>query len=72
MAETLRDMRAMLGPELKAVTGDAKGIDEVSWTKGYPTPPIPNPNPDPPKATLPRPFLTPTLTHQRLPYPAHS
>ena len=28
-AETLRDMRAMLGPELKAVTGDAKGIDEV-------------------------------------------
>eukprot|EP00964_Phaeocystis_antarctica_P118240 scaffold82039_cov42-Phaeocystis_antarctica.AAC.1 len=28
-AEMLRDMRAMLGPELKAVTGDAKGIDEV-------------------------------------------
>ena len=29
VAEMLRDMRAMLGPELKAVTGDAKGIDEV-------------------------------------------
>ena len=28
-AEMLRDMRAMLGPELKAVTGDAKGIDDV-------------------------------------------
>ena len=28
-AEMLRDMRAMLGPELKAVTGDAKGIDQV-------------------------------------------
>ena len=29
VAEILADMRAMLGPELKAVTGDAKGIDEV-------------------------------------------
>ena len=29
VAEMLRDMRAMLGPELKAVTGNAKGIDEV-------------------------------------------
>ena len=29
VAEMLRDMRGMLGPELKAVTGDAKGIDEV-------------------------------------------
>ena len=29
VAEMLRDMRAMLGSELKAVTGNAKGIDEV-------------------------------------------